>query len=41
MSSSPQDHNLQGDDSPSVPGFIAIAILVLGSFFVFIYNVSP
>ncbi|MFI5298292.1 MAG: hypothetical protein ACHREM_09360 [Polyangiales bacterium] len=39
--SSPQDHNLQGDDSPSVPGFIATAVIVLGLFFVFIWNVSP
>jgi hypothetical protein len=39
--SSSQDHNLQGDDSPSVPGFIGIAIIVLGSFFTFIYFVSP
>ena len=38
---SQHDTNIQNDDSPTVAGFVAISIAVLGTFFTFIYFVSP
>lgn len=35
------DTNLQNDDSPTVAGFVGIALAVLGIFFTFIYFASP